>query len=488
MSIEAANQPNVETRMAKNQVTKVPTKDVEKGSAPMRNYAQPHVLIVDDERLLCDSLVRFFKRNDYAVTPAYTGEEGIRSAMLTRPDVVLLDLRLPDMDGLAVLERIRAECPSSGVIIFTAHGDVPSAVAAMKSKADNFLLKPVHTDALLLMVEKLVESYRSREAMSYLRQRLSQFRGVEGTRRLVLPATILRTIELLAENASTNVLILGETGTGKGVVANVIHELSNRQGHQLVDINCAGLSSNLLESELFGHEKGAFTDAKAAKRGLLEIADRGSLFLDEVGELSPGVQAKLLNVIEDRRFRRVGGTTHYKVDVRIIAATNMDLEKATKAGVFRSDLYYRLNVMPLTLPPLRNRRTDILPLTEMFISEFAEQFRRSVTGCTAEVEAMLTYYAWPGNIRELRNVLERAVLLCNGDTLTPGHLPDNLRTETRSSAPLSAEDQSLAAQEMVHIQRVLIECEFNRSRAASVLGIHRATLLNKIKKYDLDID
>ncbi len=445
------------------------------------------ILIVDDEETIRRQLKRFFEREGYEAITAADGGEALQRIREVTVDVALLDLRLPDMSGLDVLKVLKQECPSTGAILITAFGDVDTAVRAIQQKADHFLLKPVKLDALKSLVETILERYRSREEMLYLKGRLSEIRQAGRGQRVLLPSEVLQRIELLAENPSTNVLILGETGTGKGMVANAIHQRSDRRERQLVDINCAGLSTTLLESELFGHERGAFTDAKTFKRGLLELAHESSLFLDEIGDLSPDVQAKLLKVIEDRTFRRVGGTKNIEVDVRLMAATHVDLDKAVKADRFRSDLYYRLTVVPIRLPPLRKRREDIPALVQMFVEEFCQAFGRTVQGCSAEAEAMLAVYRWPGNIRELRNVMERAVLLCDSPQIEPRHLPDNLHTRRRS-APLDAQaDLTLQTLERKHIQRVLALCDGNRTQAASHLGIHRATLIKKIKKYDLDL-
>ena len=443
------------------------------------------ILIVDDEQQLCGQLRRFFEGKGFQVFTAYDGGSAIALVRSTDVDVVLLDLRLPDQSGLEVLQQIKAEYPGTGVIIITGHGDVDTAVNAIQLRADNFVLKPVNLKTLLAVVERVLDSYLSRQEVLFLRGRLSEIRG-QKVKQLLLPPDVMDAVTLLANNPATNVLILGETGTGKGMVANAIHELSPRNGEQLVDLNCAGLAGNLLESELFGHEMGAFTDAKKTKRGLLEIAHRGSLFLDEVGDLSLEVQAKLLKVIEERRFRRLGGTVNVEVDVRLMAATHVDLVKAVKAGTFRSDLYYRLSVMPVTLPPLRERRGDIVPLSILFLKEFSGKFGKSVARCARETESMLEAYGWPGNVRELRNVLERAVLLCNGATVEPRHLPENLRAQVRPPRFVEGTDYSLESVEALHLRQVLTLCDNNRSRAAKLLGIHRTTLLAKISKYKLD--
>ena len=443
------------------------------------------ILIVDDEQKLCEQLRRFFEAKGFQVFTTYDGGSAVALVRSTEVDVVLLDLRLPDMSGLEVLQEIKRGYPGTGVIIITAHGDVDTAVNAIQLRADNFVLKPVNLKTLLAVVERVLDSYRSQQEVLFLRGRLSQIRGRK-VKQLLLPPEVMQTVRLLAENPATNVLILGETGTGKGMVANAIHELGPRSDQQLVDLNCAGLAGNLLESELFGHEKGAFTDAKKTKRGLLEIAHKGTLFLDEVGDMSLEVQAKLLKVLEERRFRRLGGTVNVDVDVRLMAATHVDLEKAAKAGTFRSDLYYRLSVMPIVLPPLRARRGDIVPLTNLFLTEFSTKFGKTVSRCSRETEAVLEAYAWPGNVRELRNVLERAVLLCGAEEVEPRHLPENMRTQVRTPQFVEGQDYSLESVEARHIRRILTLCDNNRSRAAKLLGIHRTTLLSKISKYKLD--
>jgi transcriptional regulator with PAS, ATPase and Fis domain len=298
---------------------------------------------------------------------------------------------------------------------------------------------------------------------------------------------VSETIHALASSPTTSVLIQGETGTGKGVAARLIHELSERATKSFVDINCATLTPEFLESELFGHEKGAFTDAKDFKRGMLEVAHGGSLFLDEIGELAPSVQAKLLHVLEEKRFRRLGATANIQVDARLIAATNADLERAVKAGAFRKDLFYRLNVMPILLPPLRQRREEILPLAQDFLEEFVStQARKKIRGLAPEAENALQTYGWPGNIRELRNVMERAALLCERDVIGVEHLPASLTQKPRAAGFDGGENLSMDSVESDHIRKVLRLCEGSRSQAARLLGIHRSTLLQKIAKYGLD--
>ncbi len=445
------------------------------------------LLIVDDEEPICKNLKKFFGKKGFNVQVAHDGKSAIELCQTTPTDMVLLDLQLPDMNGLDVLKIIKSTSPGTGVIIITAYGDVEAAVKAIQMKADNFVLKPINLPGLEAMVEKSLESYRTQAEVQYLKRKVSRLEGSPLLKMLRQSEEVYHAIRLLADNSSTNVLILGETGTGKGMVANTIHELSNRGANQFLDINCAGLSSELLESELFGYEKGAFTDAKTFKRGLLEVANGGSIFLDEIGELSLSVQAKLLKVIEKKNFRRLGGTADVGVDIRIMAATNTELEKVVKERKFRKDLYFRLNVMPITLTPLRSRTKDILPLANIFLEEFKKLFVKEISGFSPEAEAMLLYYSWPGNIRELRNVVERAVLLCEGNIIRTMDLPDNLR-HRKISPKLSPEDDwSLESMERKHLEKILAACNNNRSKAAEILGIHRSTLIKKIKKYNLSL-
>lgn len=445
------------------------------------------ILIVDDEESIRQNLETFFKAKGFNVHVACDGKSAIELCQLISMDLVLLDLRLPDMSGLDVLRSVKVASPGTAVIIITAYGDVKTAVKAIKMKADNFTMKPIDLAVLKVMVEKSLESYRTREELLYLKRKVTQLKSSVNIDSLRVPREVHHMIRLMAENPNTNVLLLGETGTGKGMVVKTIHELSNRRDYSLVDINCAGLNNELLESELFGHEQGAFTDAKTQKKGLLEVANKGAVFLDEIGELSLSVQAKLLKVIEQKSFRRLGGTANIEVDVRIMVATHTDLESAVSKGQFRSDLYFRLNVVPIMLPPLRERREDILPLANIFLEEFNKLFGKEISRFSAAAESMLMYYSWPGNIRELRNIVERAVLLCSESAVTTAHLPDNLKGKKNYLRSFSINDLSLDSLEKEHIKRVLSSCNNNRTVASRILGIHRTTLVNKIREYDLGL-
>ncbi|MDD5223456.1 MAG: sigma-54 dependent transcriptional regulator [bacterium] len=444
------------------------------------------ILIVDDEESIRINLRKYYKAKGYSVVTAEDGTSALETFRNNLVGLVLLDLKLPDMTGLEVLEKIKTDSPGTAVIIITAYGDVETAVQAMRMKADNFLLKPIDLTTLGMVTERILGNYRAQMEVQYLKNKVSRIGGMESQKKFRQPEGVQHAILLLANNPFTNVLILGETGTGKGMASSMIHELSSRKNNPFVDINCAGLKDDLLESELFGHEAGAFTDARIRKKGLLEVADGGSLFLDEIAEISLPAQAKLLKVIEDKRFRRLGGTANIEVDVRIMAASNIDLEQAVKEGRFRKDLFFRLNVMPITLPPLRNRREDILFLARVFLEEYCQLFGKKISGLSPESESMLIYYSWPGNIRELRNVVERAAILCDGGVVQALHLPENMRSHKVPAAAVQGEDWTLETVEKRHIEMVLSECKNNHSRAAARLGIHRSTLINKIKEYNLE--
>lgn len=441
------------------------------------------VLIIDDEPTTLDYLGQFFGAKGYSTAQANTGAAGLSVARDFSPHVVLLDLHLPDIDGMELLAQLKHTLPSTGVVMMTGQGDVETAVHAMRTHADHFVLKPIDLDALESIVARVIRTYHQHEELTFLRGRQDVVRGTDLT--ALLPEGLADQIRLLAQGASTSVLILGETGTGKGLVARLIHDLSSRQAGSFVDINCAGLNGALLESELFGHERGAFTGATGSKRGLLELASGGSLFLDEIGDMPLDIQSKLLKVLEDRSFRRVGSTQSVRVDVRIMAATNVDLGLATKQGRFRQDLYYRRNVVPLRLSPLRERSESIPGLLRQFVEEFGRALGKPHIRLSTEAQRLLVGHHWPGNVRELRNAIERAVLLCQEGEILPSHLPEELRIRRR---PIGSDPEalvSLAQVEKAHIQRVLDALENNRTRAAEVLELNRATLIAKIRKYGL---
>jgi len=427
------------------------------------------VLVVDDDRTIRETLGEYFAALGYASRVAATATEGRRAAAEHAPDVVLVDLRLPDANGLTLLEALHADDPELGVIILTGHADVPTAVAAMRQGALDFLEKPVDLDALGAAVARAAELVRLRREVSHLRER----RDVDGTPSDsggVVPS-LERLIDLAAKNDDVPVLIVGETGTGKGFVAHRIHERSARSALPFVEVNGASLNATFLESELFGHERGAFTDAKQAKRGLLEVAGRGTLFLDEVGELALEVQPKLLKVLEERSFRRLGGTTELSSDARVLAATNQPLEQRMREGRFRADLFYRLQVLTVTLPPLRDRPAELSALARAFLPRGAR--------LSADALRAIERYQWPGNVRELKNTLWRAALLAEHGEIGRQHLSLPDAGAGTGSPPVSLADIERAA-----IVAALDATGGNRVQAARRLGIARSTLLEKLRKLE----
>jgi two-component system response regulator HydG len=430
------------------------------------------VLVVDDDRTVRETLADFFDTLGYAARTAATASEGRQAAAEHAPDVVLVDLRLPDASGLTLLEALRADDPGLGVIMLTGHSDVPTAVRAMQAGALDFLEKPVDLETLDAAVTRAVELVRLRREVSMLRaQRPSGVFGPDEVEGAV--PSLERLIDLAATNDDVPVLIVGETGTGKGYLARKIHDRSARAAQPFVEVNGASLSATFLESELFGHERGAFTDAKVAKRGLFELAGRGTLFLDEVGELAPEVQPKLLKVLEDRTFRRLGGTAELRSDARVIAATNLPLAELAQSGRFRADLYYRLQVLTLSLPALRERRNELHALATAFLPRGAR--------LSDKAHAAIEQYAWPGNVRELKNTLWRAALLADGAPIEVRHL--GLPRSTAAAA--SVGPTTLVEAERRAIAEALRATAGNKVQAAKVLGIARSTLLETLKRLDL---
>jgi two-component system, NtrC family, response regulator AtoC len=445
------------------------------------------ILIIDDEPDITATLSRFFERARHEVLVAHSGEEGIASYRRARPDLVLLDLHLPDMSGLDVLSTLHAM--EAVVIMITGQGDIEVAVEAMRSGAENFLPKPVELAHLGAASDRALEKAKLREMNRFLTSRRGD--GTAGGALLgVSPAMtdVANQISLLARSEKTTALLLGESGTGKGRVAELIHAQSPRAAKPFVEVNCASLTSTLLDSELFGHEKEALGDARERKIGLVEIANGGSLFLDEIADLDATLQPKLLRVLEGKSFRRLGGTEEIRVEVRLIAATSKDLVNEVTAGRFREDLYYRLSVMPITLPPLRARaREDLVQLIGAVLDELHPQLGEAPERVSEAALERLLKYAWPGNIRELRNVLERAMIMGRG---APEVLPVHLPSEVRDASGAAVEHyvpKSLEEVERVHMERTLRAHSGNRTRAARELGISRATLIKKIRDYNLDV-
>ena len=443
------------------------------------------ILLIDDDPDVLSSLVRFFERQKWEVLGATSGREGVERYDLRRPQVVLLDLHLPDISGLDLLEVLHAR--GATVVMLTGHGDIPTAVQAMKAGAENFLTKPVDLDRLQVTVERALEKARWKERERYLREREGVGDLAAGLGVSPLMREVAEQAMRVAEADRTTVLLLGESGTGKGWLAQRIHARSPRGSGPFVAVNCASLTGTFLASELFGHERGAFTDAKSTKRGLFEIADGGTLLLDEVGELDLGVQPRLLDVLESRTFRRLGGTREIAVDVRLIAATNRDLHADVRSGRFREDLYYRLNVLTIEIPPLRKRtREDLVDLAERLLAQLHREVPRGPTRIDPDAMEALLRYPWPGNVREMRNVLERARIVAGaGPEIRLEDLPPEIRAARGAEGAGDEGLVSLAEMQRRHIRYVLARVGGNRTRAARVLGISRATLHSKIKQYGL---
>jgi DNA-binding NtrC family response regulator len=447
------------------------------------------LLIIEDDPQVLGILHHFFTSSGWTVARATDGRMGIESYERDLPSIVVLDLEMPGLSGMQVLQILLARDPDATVIILTGNGDIGSAVQAMQHGAENFLTKPIDRALLAAATERAAEKAALKRLARFFAEKQRAGAGDLGTMGSSPQMQALRReIELLAPG-SAPILLTGETGSGKGWAAKLVHGASPRSAAPFVEVNCAGLSATFLDSELFGHEKGAFTDAKTQKLGLFEIANGGTLFLDEIGDLAPELQPKLLKVLESQRFRRLGGTREIEVDVRLVAATHHDLQLAVAEGRFRQDLYYRLAVLPLRLPPLRERgREEIVELATRLLAELRARIGRGPTRFAPETLGLLVRYDWPGNVRELRNILERVVLLAaHADELRPEHLPADLRANIGPDQIPDDEDLTLEAVEKRHIARVLLQSEGNRAAAARTLGVTRATLYKKLKAYDLEL-
>jgi two-component system response regulator AtoC len=442
------------------------------------------ILVIDDEKNVRGLLAKILGQDQLDVHTAGTGAEGLQLADEVDPDVILLDLRLPDADGIDLLKTLKARRPDTAVIIITAFGQIPSVVEAMKHGATDYLEKPFEPlEKLRLAVGRVLDEVKARREIHRLHQLQARQYGAdriigdsEATRQL------RQMIRQLAQSEAQTILILGESGTGKELVAKGLHYEGPRRDYPFMEVNCAAITETLFESEIFGHEKGAFTDAKSTKKGLMELADGGTLFLDEVGEIPVASQAKLLRCLQERTFKRVGGTRDLKVDVRVIAATNRSLETMVKEGKFREDLFYRLNVIPLTIPPLRERREDILPLARHFLSEANSTFHKTVKRLATETETLLLAYGWQGNVRELKNLIERLVILSTGDTIEADQLPVPFAAATDGpvTEEVSTQPRTLEAIERAYILKILRQVNGNKSEAAKILGITRQTLRKKL--------
>ena len=452
------------------------------------------ILIIDDEKTIRWSLAEALAASGYETVDADTAAAGITRFRETCPDLVLLDMKLPDGSGLDVLKAIRTEDTAVPVIMMTAYAEVDTAVEAMKSGAYDFVPKPYSVEKLRVTLANALETERLKTEVAYLRTTSSSagsFKNFIG--RSPAMQEIFEKIRKIGQSKATTILITGESGSGKELVARAIHASSNDDPRPFMEINCASVPETLLESELFGYEKGAFTDAKARKKGLVELAEGGTLFLDEIGEMGITLQSRLLRVLENKTFRRVGGVKDMTVNTRIVSATNRDLTQAIKDRLFREDLYYRLKVIPLQIPPLRERREDIPLLVAHFVERFNRELGKQVSPPGPEVLDLLTRYDWPGNVRELKNVIERAMLLDAQDALLVSHLPTEIRGSAGAEMPvMRAPSASVSSTffpltlrdvERVQIERTLEQTNGNKSRAAAILGISRQTLREKLKTF-----
>lgn len=476
------------------------------------------ILIVDDEKLVRWTLAQKCAEYGYQSVEAGTAEEALRVLQSESPDAILLDVHLPDKSGMEVLAKLKESGETRSVIMMTADPRLDDVKAALRLGAYDFISKPINFEELEVTLQNALETGALRSEVESLRGEVRQRAGYHEVIGISRKMTeLMKFVHKVAASEAGTILIQGESGTGKDLVAKAIHYQSSREARPFVAINCSAIPETLMEAELFGHEKGAFTDAKAMKKGLFEVADGGTLFLDEIGELSPLLQAKLLRVLEDQVVRRVGGVRDLQVNVRVIAASNRDLERAVREGHFRQDLYYRLAIISIFLPALRERKEDILPLVNFFLAHYNRKFRKSVQGLTGETQRLLLSYDWPGNVRELKNALERAMILEDGSLLKPDDLPFSVATghsgptmhepqhwpsdasSDRSASggteattkrrlpPLSIPEGGTSLEEIEHalVQMALQQSHGNQIRAAKLLDISRDALRYKMKKFGL---
>ncbi|HAK60568.1 MAG TPA: DNA-binding response regulator [Nitrospiraceae bacterium] len=452
------------------------------------------ILVVDDEKLIRWTLEQHLVKEGYEVSTADSAEKGMELLSEDPPDLILLDNKLPDMSGLEMLEKLNIPEQGHLVIMITAYGMVETAVKAMKLGVHDYISKPFNLEEITFVIRKALETSSLRSQVQQLRQECKGKVGsITGESDEIVKVKDL--ILKIAKSDATTVLIQGESGTGKELVAKAIHASSARIDKPFMAINCAALPVNLLESELMGHEKGAFTDAKTAKKGLFELADGGTVFLDEIGDMDMSMQAKLLRMLEDKTFRRIGGVKDIKVDVRLISATNQELAKAMDEGRFRKDLYYRLQVVPINLPPLRTRGQDILQLALSFIDHFNRECHKNVGGISPEAEEILLAYHWPGNVRELKNAIERAMILDIENEFLPEHLPQEIlevRQESATGMPVSLDgfvipEHGLSIEDMEHalVKKALEMSSGNQTRAAQLLRMPRDAFRRRMKRFGI---
>jgi DNA-binding NtrC family response regulator len=439
------------------------------------------ILIVDDELIMRESLAGWLERDGHAVQTVASGEEALEKVKETQFDIFLVDIKMEGISGLEVLRRVKESDPDADVVMITAYGSIPSAIEAMKDGAYDYMLKPFDPNELGVLIEKIIQHQEQTRENIYLKEQYKERTRFES---MIGQSTSMQKIfNLICDVAPTDstVLITGETGTGKGLAAKAIHTNSSRRNGPFVTVNCGAIPEHLMETELFGHQKGAFTDAKETKKGRLELAHGGTLFLDEIGEISMRMQIDLLRVLEDRVFYRVGGTQPIEVDFRVIAATNRNLEESIKAGNFREDLYYRLNVISFEMPSLIQHKEDIPLLAEHFLYRFSQETNKPTDKISREAMDEMMLYDWPGNIRELENAIERAVVVGKQREI----LPEDLPIFCHEPIP-QQKAYSLKEVEKAHIQQVLAENQWNIARSAKILGIDRSTLYSKIKRYNIN--
>src|SRR5437764_4592000 len=435
------------------------------------------ILVVDDEKSQREILEMILSGEGYDVTTASSGEAALKFAKDRRFDLALTDLKMTGMDGIELLQHLLAQDSSIIVILLTAHGSIDSAKDALRRGAFDYLQKPYDRDTLLETIRRALKKLDALDV-----EIVSASPEMEAVKKMILKVA----------RSSSPVLIRGESGTGKELIARSIHNQSQRVTEMFQAVNCAAINENLLESELFGHEKGSFTGAHAEKKGLFEVADRGTLFLDEIAELDVGIQAKLLRALQERKIRRVGGTRELPIDVRVIAATNRDLRAMVADGRFRDDLYYRINVLSIDVPPLRERREDIPVLIDYFLKKHTRNTSRLVRGLTPETRKMMMDYSWPGNVRQLESAIERAILLCEGDMITPEDLPTEVQQETKGTGPgafkLPPEGISFEEVEKNLILQAMDQTDYNITKAAKLLGLTFRTLQYRLEKFGIKRD
>ncbi len=441
------------------------------------------ILIIDDEKNIREGLSAALELDGYSVKLAANGAEGLALIEKGDIDLVITDLRMPGVSGEEVLAKVRGESPGIPVIVLTGHGSIDTAVDAMRNGAYDFLTKPLSLDRLSLIVKRALAGRELEIRHSSLQQELdakTSFESIIGKSN-----EMQRIFQMVrkAADSKASVLITGESGTGKELIANALHNLSPRKDNPFIKVHCAALSETLLESELFGHEKGAFTGAASRKRGRFELANTGTIFLDEIGEINQNVQIKILRVLQDKRFERVGGEETLEVDVRVIAATNRNLEEEITQGRFREDLFYRLNVVHIQVPPLRDRKDDIPLMLNAFLDEFNRENNKSITGFDSRSRSALYKYDWPGNIRQLRNCVESAVVMCSGNEITLEDLPPTVRGAAESNVIQVPMGVTMAEAEKIIIQQNLASNQGNKTKTADILGIGRKTLHRKLEEY-----